>query len=103
MERSYSADLRPYGLSRPRLYHYSSCVAVASIIASDRLRATDAAHLEDHNELRVGIPVCVEALRALRDTRLDRYLTVLEEGLTNRFGHRVFVACLSEGGNIESQ
>ncbi len=102
-ERGYTEDILPYG-APARLYHYvQSWQSLMSILTTRMLWASDARQLNDSTELEHALPMCDEALDAIRDPALRPHAELVRSGLRNRFRYKTFVACFSAAGEIESQ
>ncbi len=103
VERAYLDDMQPYGAPR-LLHHYvRSYESLMSILASQRLWASDVSCLRDTTEFRLGVPTCLKALKLIRSPYFAPHVRIIESELREKFRHRAYVACLSTSNDLRSQ
>lgn len=91
------------------LYHYTSPAGLLGIIESGTLWLTNAAFLDDPNEVTYAHELAIECIKTVCGPQIDpRLNTFIQHVLTNsadlhRFMKVFYVACLSERGDDLSQ
>lgn len=89
------------------LYHYTGYEALLGIVRTAELWATDIHYFNDSSELQHAVVLFQTALRTVGDSAAfpSEMIEQLRNWLDQRLadGHRLFVSCFSEDGNLLSQ
>lgn len=96
-------DLRSYS---GKLFHYTTSSGLLGILGSQQLWATEAAYLNDSNEIEYGLSMVVDTLQSISSNEGEGATkNIILKTLTElqKRHDEIYVACLSEDGDLLSQ